>query len=76
MSESSETEIQELRYRVSQLERALSPFADMAYQHRFEAYAAAPDNALMVAMGWGKESGLVFNLGDLRVARDVLERKP
>jgi hypothetical protein len=48
----------------------------MAYQERFDAYVAAPDNALMVAMGWGKESGLVFNLGDLRVARDVLERKP
>jgi hypothetical protein len=76
MSESSEIKIQELENRIRMLEIALTPFANMAYQDRFDAYVAAPDNALMVAMGWGKESGLVFNLGDLRVARDVLERKP
>ena len=75
MADSTDIELQELRYRVSQLERALTPFVNMTYQDRFDAYVAAPDNALMVAMGWAKDAGLVFNLGDLRVARDVLERK-
>ena len=76
MEYSPEMEIQELRYRVSQLERAITPFANMTYQDRFDDYVSAPDNAMMVAMGWAKEAGLVFNLGDLRFARDVLERNP
>ena len=76
MTDSTDIEIQELRYRVSQLERALTPFVNMTYQDRFDAYVSAPDNAMMVAMGWAKEAGLVFNLGDLRFARDVLERNP